>query len=202
MIQVTIKHDKRGWDYFRSSREDRGRVRVGALNLSTRLWMQLALYAIKVIRERVTAGIGSNDQPMKPLSGRTSAIKLAGKFVRQRAGYADWKRARGLQSIRDLYGPGKDLKGNAGTHMLDDVRVTAVDETSAKIDITKRDSRTKARANEARSPWIGFSPNDRQKIMVEFRRLFGVECHDATDVFAALGVIASKRFGSALRRVA
>lgn len=196
--------------------------------LSSELWMQLGKFAIQTIRERVAKGLGSSDQAMPALKnpGRKMRWSISQKkqveYGSSDSGYPAFKRRLGLKPIRDLYGPGglvvsyrtgnkrytrsgtkasRAAHGGRG-HMLDDIRVTYVDEASCKIDISNSASRVKARANEKRAPWIGFSPNDRKTIMAEFRRLFKVECRDFTDVFRALGLVASRKFGSVLRRAA
>jgi hypothetical protein len=182
MIRLQIKTDKRGWAYFKGPK---GRVRIGgaaasapywlmndgqlasdhsALGLSTALWCRLGDFAIKTIRERVARGLGSSDQPMPPLTKR----------------YAIQKSKLRLGNKRNLMGTGEQ-----GGHMLDALRVTYVDQRSCKIDITTRDARMKARANEQRSPWIGFSPSDRAKILSEFKRLFGTVAIDAGKFLAS-----------------
>lgn len=173
---------------------------------SSQLWMELGNYAIKVIRDRLAKGIGSNDQPMPPLTASQQAFK----------------RRLGLQPIRDLWGPGgivvsnrggkkrylrsgtasiRGLRGGRG-HMLDDLRVNGVSESGVSIDITITASRQKARANERRAAWIGFSPNDRRLILAKFRELFGKQGWDATSILLAMRTFSSARFGSFLRKAA
>lgn len=120
-------------------------------------WFSLGRFAIQTIRERVSRGIGSDDAPMPPLSGRGSAVTRDGKFLRQRPGYREQKQRAGGRPIRDLYG-----KGDQGGHMLDNFTVREATTTSVRMDITSRSARVKARANERRSPWFGFSERDRR----------------------------------------
>jgi hypothetical protein len=223
MIKLTVTGG-RAWEVFKG---EQGRVRrsLSARGsreafLSSKLWQQLGEYAIWVIRLRLTQGIGSNDQPMPPLKRPRNA-----KYID--AGYPGLKRRLGLQPIRDLYGPGGVVSytskttgkkrylrsGTAGTrthdprlsgkrgHMLDDMRVNAVTESGVSIDIGNRASRTKARANQERAAWCGFSRSDRAKITAKARELLGVEILDWSDVFGALGLIASRKFGSAARGI-
>lgn len=124
-------------------------------------WFALGQFAIKTIRDRVARGIGSDDAPMPALSGQASAITRDGKFVRRQAGYRDRKQRFGGRPIRDLYG-----KGDQGGHMLDNLKVREATPTSVRMDITSRLARVKARANEKRSPWFGFSARDR-RIVIE-----------------------------------
>lgn len=175
MLKLRITKKKNGQTVFWFA-GPQGRVRIGQPNrmnwIRAQQIRELADYGISLIRERVAKGIGSDDAPMPALSGRTSAIRRDGRFVSQRAGYRDWKSKQGLRPIRDLRGPGRDLKGGAGTHMLEDIRVTYFDDRRAQFDISKRDSRVKARANEDRAPWFGWSPSDMRKMAARFHEIF------------------------------
>lgn len=136
----------------------------GNINFTALQMKALGDIAIGVIKDRVSRGIGSDDAPMKPLSGKRSAIFNAnGKFARQRAGYAEWKQKRGGQPIRDL-----TLTGA----MLRNFTVRSVSETQVRMDITSQKERVKARANEQRSPWFGWSPRDLIEITAAGERLF------------------------------
>lgn len=130
-------------------------------------WFALGQFGIKTIRDRVSRGIGSDDSPMPPLSGRESAITRDGKFVRRQAGYRDRKQRFGGRPIRDLYG-----KGDQGGHMLDNLTVREATTNSVRMDITSRTGRVKARANERRSPWFGFSPRDRRIVLARMIDVF------------------------------
>lgn len=113
-------------------------------------------------------------------------------------GYAGDKRKLGLKPMRDLRGPGgavtvrtkmsakaraklaaRGLRIPTGStktlapgHMLDDVRVNYVDDTRATIDISTRASRIKARANEDKARWWGWSPSDMRKLMARAAQMF------------------------------
>lgn len=201
MIKLTIAGGQ-AWEVFRTA-QGRMRRSLGARGsreafLSSQLWQKLGEYAITVIRARLALGIGSNDQAMPPLKRPRNAKSID-------AGYPGFKRRLGLKPIRDLYGPGglvaqsrngkksylrsgssasRALIGGRG-HMLDDLRVNAVSESGVSIDITNRASRAKARANEAKAAWIGFSRADRAKIMVKFGELFKAQGLDATALLQA-----------------
>jgi len=123
-------------------------------------WFGLGQFAIKTIRERVARGIGSDDSPMPELSGRASAVTRDGKFLRRQVGYRERKQRFGGRPIRDLYG-----RGDQGGHMLDNLRVREATTKSVRMDITSRLARVKARANEKRSPWFGFSARDRRIVL-------------------------------------
>lgn len=131
-------------------------------------WFALGQFAIRMIRERVARGVGSDDAPMPALSGRGSAISVDGRFVRQRPGYREQKQRFGGKPIRDLYG-----RGNQGGHMLDDLRVREATPTGVRMDITSRWGRIKARANEKRAPWFGFSPADQRSIFRQMAATLG-----------------------------
>jgi len=105
--------------------------------------VRLGVFSIELIRNRVARGIGSDDAPMKPLNAR----------------YAKYKTYWG-QPVRNLRGPGRQ-----GGHMLDNISVRSADSSSVRIDITSRDARTKAAANEKKSPWYGWSPKDASEIL-------------------------------------
>lgn len=135
----------------------------------TAKFVKIGNFAIQTERARLARGVGVDDAPMPPLSGRTSAILRNGNFVRQRAGWADWKSRHGLQSFRDLYGDGRQ-----GGHMLDNLSVRSANASSVRIDFTSRSARTKAQANSKRANWHGFSPSDQVKIAAfAMRELFG-----------------------------
>lgn len=137
-------------------------------SLFSKVQMQkLGEFAIRTIRARVAKGVGSDDASMKALSAKTSPILHHGKFVRQRQSYAQWKTKHGLQPIRDLAGTGTD-----GGHMLDNLTVRSVSETSVRMAFTARKARAKALANEKRTPWLSFSTADEKAIVTYAEQLF------------------------------
>lgn len=171
MISITVKYNG-------------GKVKLTGEGPQKYQWFELGKYAVETIRDRVSRGIGSDDAPMPALSGRGSSVSANGKFVRQRPGYREQKQRAGGKPIRDLFG-----KGNQGGHMLDGLRVREATPTSVRIDITSRWGRIKARANEQRSPWYGFSANDRRLIFARMIDTF-------KDQYRAGGAAARIRGGS------
>jgi len=132
---------------------------------------RLGAAAIASIQARVSRGIGSQDQPMPPLTPR----------------YRAWKTKIGGSGLRDLRGPGAltykvQRKGKtavrhigkaASSHMLDNITVREATESRVRIDITDTFSRIKARANERRAPWFGLSPSDIRNVYAAARQIFG-----------------------------
>jgi hypothetical protein len=59
-----------------------------------------------------------------------------------------------------------------GAHMLDNFAVRSADENSVRMDISAQWARDRARANEQRAPWYGFSPNDIRAIALMAQQLF------------------------------
>lgn len=112
---------------------------------------------ISTILERVSKAIGSDDSRMKPLSMRRSRKgEQYGYRVRKR-------KAVGGRGIRDLRLTGA---------MLDNLSVRSVSETEVRIDFTSRDARMKARTNEARDAWWGWSPKDLVRLTVAAKQMF------------------------------
>jgi hypothetical protein len=105
-------------------------------------------FAIEKVKERVSAGIGSDDAPLKPLS----------------PGYAKRKQRIGKGSKRDMTFTGA---------MLKNLQIRAADPSKVRADITSRLARIKARTNERRTPFFGFSRADEKKIFTEATRIFG-----------------------------
>jgi hypothetical protein len=138
--------------------------------------VQLGQVAVGAVKARVAMGVGSDDAAMKPLADR----------------YKAWKAAKGMNPIRDLVGPGsrtykdtsKKHKGAIRTiradsaHMLDNFTVRYADELTVRMDISAQWARIRARANERRAHWFGFSPNDIRTIMNSARMMFGVNITD------------------------
>lgn len=154
-IRITTKKDGRQVAWFR---EDAGRVRTSTGNVD---WERADLvrivgeYGLQLQWEQALAGLGSDGTRMPPLkeSGRSVfAGRSNGRVTFVRRGYAQQKLKLGLQPVRDLYGPG------IGGHMLDQIRVTYVDDKEFRFGITTKLPRQKALANENRAPWWGWSP--------------------------------------------
>jgi hypothetical protein len=138
--------------------------------------VQLGQVAVGAVKTRVAQGVGSDDASMKALADR----------------YKKLKTKAGLTPIRDLTGPGSRTyvdtsKKHHGTirtiraesaHMLDNFTVRYADEQTVRMDISAQWARIRARANERRAPWFGFSPNDIRTIMNSARVMFGVNITD------------------------
>lgn len=137
-------------------------------SLFAKIQMQrLGEFAIKIVKARVARGVGSDDAMMPALSAKKSAVYSHGKFVRQRDSYAAWKGRHGLQPVRDLSGTGAD-----GGHMLDNLTVRSVSESSVRMSFTQRKARAKALANEKRYPWLSFSDSDERAIVAYAAQMF------------------------------
>lgn len=104
-------------------------------------------FAVDVVKTRVRAGVGSDDSPMKAL----------------KPSYGKFKAKTGKVPIRNLTFSGA---------MLDNLQVRYADPTKVRADITSRLGRIKARTNERRTPWFGFSRSDEKKIFTEGTRIF------------------------------
>jgi len=145
----------------------------------------LAQVGVNSILARVSRGVGSDDAAMPQLKnkkGRAYGKYWKGKWIEfgpETPGYADMKGSR----VRNLRGAGVGFtgskkKGNfkyrkGETHMLDALRVTSASPTQARIDITTQDARIKARANEQRAPWFGFSGRDVRNLLEASRKIWG-----------------------------
>lgn len=173
--KFTVKKWKDGREVARF-RDTQGlvRTRPGLQNF-TRLEQvrELTNYGILLQLAQLDAGLGSNGQAMKPLAPN----------------YSKWKSKIGLDPKRNLLGPGglvktTDKNGNkrilrsAGHmmgrgHMRDDIRINYLDDKKATIAITNTASRNKARGNEQKSPWWGWSPASIQKLRQKSGEMFG-----------------------------
>jgi hypothetical protein len=168
MIVLKTSTDRRTGMTVRRVNLDGAKFRIfGEWSLTAQQMYQLGLFAIAVMRERVSRGIGSSDAPMKPLSehkGRRWS-KSRGEWVEygRGTGYRFRKVRSGGKGIRDL-----TLTGS----MLGNISVRSVSERQVRIDITSSRERMKARANEIRSPWWGWSANDLARITLAARQLF------------------------------
>lgn len=161
---------------------------------------KVADYGITLQIAQARAGLGSNGLPLPPLkeSGRSLFVARENGRVRfARKTYASRKSAKGLQPVRDLYGFGN------GGHMLDAIRVNYLDDKRATIAITSKVSRDKARGNERRTPWWGWSPASIAKLRQRSAEIFGTGVAERLFELGLIGVSALA-FAKArvLRRVA
>jgi hypothetical protein len=196
---------------------------VGGMNWTQARQMQeLGSYWVELQREQAAAGLGSDGAAMPALKQpkRKTRWSIKQKKVVEYGswdtGYPAFKRRLGLKPVRDLYGPGGVVKGEtpsgkkryrkSGTeasraaaggkgHMLDDVRVTYVDDRQARIDISNSASRTKARANETRAPWWGLSPASVRKLTELAAQLFQM---GITERLITLGLVAANQMGGSV----
>lgn len=150
--------------------------------------LSLGNFAVDVIKDRVSRGIGSDDAPMPALkiARRKRWSKKQNRWVeysQQDSGYGKVKRLAGRQPIRDLTFTGG---------MLNDFSVRSVSASEVRMDITTVEGRMKARVNEIRAPWFGWSPADLVKLVTKAKQLFG-------DMVQDIGVTMAGRFGQ-LRR--
>lgn len=202
MPTITIKKMKDG-RIVSSFREAAGRVRTAANPYATN-WVtadqlrELAEYAILLQKAQCAAGLGSDGSPMPPLKDQGGKVVFLGR-ANNRAqfglqGYAAQKAKLGLVPMRDLYGPGKD------GHMLDGIRVTYLDDKRCVISITTTSGRTKARANEQRARWWGWSPASVQKLVLKSREIFG---WSTAQYLVAIGLVSANALNNRqlIRRV-
>lgn len=168
---------------------------------------RLARVGVQSIKSRVSQGIGSDDTAMPPLksSRRMRWSKKQQRYVEYGTadsstfGYARRKRDMGLKPIRDLFGPGVGWTGSGSSrkqrtgssHMMDALRVTSASDTRATIDISTADARMKARANEQRAPWFGFSGRDTRNMLIESRRIWGENIEAFQAQFRGVGARAN-----------
>ena len=193
--KITIKTWKDGRQVARF-RDSQGLVRTSAGPMNwTRAEQikQLADYGIVLQIAQARAGLGSDGQQMPPLKGGSRAVFVArenGRARFARKTYGDWKAAHGLQPIRDLYGAGK------GGHMHDDIRINYLDDRQSSIAITSRVSRDKARGNEAKAPWWGWSTDSIRKLTADAAEIFqtGVAEH-----LFAMGLLGASALSEAKR---
>lgn len=139
----------------------RFRIGAGGWNPGTQAMYGLGQFGIKLIKNRVSKSIGSDDNPMPALKTR---LRRDGS---ERRGYKQIKQRAGLNPFRDLTGLNKN------DHMLQNLSVRFANEDSVRMDFTKRSARMKARANEKLAPWFGWSVQDLIKLKAESRSIFG-----------------------------
>jgi hypothetical protein len=111
---------------------------------------RIAVVGLASVKSRVKQGIGAFDQAMPPL----------------KPGYARQKTKRGGLNVRNL-----TLTGA----MLDNLTLRSATTDRATIALTKNLERTKALANQRRSPWLGWSPRDQVAIAGESAKIFNAE---------------------------
>jgi hypothetical protein len=146
------------------------KLKLGGFGFRKYQMVKLGEIAVASVKARVAKGVGSDDATMKPLN----------------VPYANWKARHGMKPVRDLSGPGgrtyvEERKGKKYTrtvraesaHMLDNFTVRYADEMTVRMDITANWARIRARSNEQRAPWFGFSTNDTRAIAEAAQKMFG-----------------------------
>lgn len=205
MPTITIRKMKDG-RFVSSFREAAGRVRTAANPLATD-WVkadqlrELMEYGIALQKAQCASGLGSDGTPMPPLKNQSGKVIFLQRNNGHAQfgltpGYASQKARLGLVPMRDLYGPGKD------GHMLDGIRVTYIDDKQCIISISTTSARTKARANEQRAPWWGWSPASVELLTAKAAEIFGT---GTAEYLVSMGLIAANQLannGRLVRRLA
>jgi hypothetical protein len=122
-------------------------LRVDHLNASQSIMLRLGTVGVAAVKNRVTAGLGPNDSPARPLNKN----------------YAIAKSRLGLGNRRTL-----SFTGN----LLRNFTVRTVSDKQAKASLTSRKERIKAAVNTRLEPWIVFSPKNRAAVMNAARQIF------------------------------
>ena len=158
----------------------------------------LGQFALNSIKARVAKGVGSDDAAMKPLTDRYRVWKqkIGLPPIRDLMGpgqtsymarvYEGRKRFAAAQAVRApngrMYSTTKAPIGfrsaGGGAHMLDNFTVRSASETEVRLDITAQWARDRARGNEQRAPWFGFSPNDVRGIVLMAQQIFKAQVSD------------------------
>ena len=150
---------------------DGGKITPGKIGRAY-LMAQLGNLGVQTIKDRAGESLGSDDQRMKPLN----------------KGYAIKKTKHGKGNKRNLVYSGD---------MMDALSVRYANENVVKIDITTRHGRIAAAANEARSPWYGWSPHDVEKIIRRAHEIFRESIADIGVVLRGLRAV--RGYGSRAR---
>jgi hypothetical protein len=188
MIRVKVTTDAKTGQlvqHFKTKSGAKFRV-LGQLTPRVNDMRLLGEFAVAIIKGRVSKGIGSDDAPMKPLSmfQRSRWSKKQQRYVKYGNPINPGK------DHRDLRGPGADGFGPwAKGHMLDAFSVRSVSEREVRMDITTAWARGKARVNEIRSPWFGWSVNDLKNLTVAAESIFHQKI---TDIAVMLGLQGSR----------
>ena len=123
------------------------RIVLNNLNFRQHQMVKIGTVGVATVKNRVTAALGPDDGPAKPLTKR----------------YAIRKTRLGLGNRRNL-----TFTGN----MLRNLSLRTVSENAAKANVTSRKERIKAWANQNMQPWLVFSPKNRAAVTEAARRVF------------------------------
>ena len=116
------------------------RLVLDHLNFRQHQMFKIGTVGVAAVKNRVTAALGPDDGPAKPLTKR----------------YAIRKTKLGLGNRRNL-----TFTGN----MLRNLSLRTVSENAAKADVTSRKERIKAWANQNIEPWLVFSPKNKAPLL-------------------------------------
>ena len=123
------------------------RLVLDHLNFRQHQMVKIGTVGVAAVKNRVTAALGPNDTPAKPLTKR----------------YAIRKTKLGKGNRRNLMFTGD---------MLRNLMVRTVSEKAAKAGLTSRKDRIKAWANQKREQWLVFSPKNKAAVVEAARRIF------------------------------
>jgi hypothetical protein len=121
-------------------------LRVEHLSFRQRQMLTIGTVGVAAVKNRVTAALGPEDTPAKPLTKR----------------YAIWKTKRGRGNRRNLTFTGD---------MLRNFQVRTVSENRARAGLSTRKDRIKAWVNQKIEPWIVFSPKNKAAVVEAARRV-------------------------------
>ena len=122
-------------------------IRLDRLNFRQNQMFKIGTVGVAAVKNRLGAGLGTNDAPAKPLTKR----------------YAIQKSKLGLSNRRNL-----SFTGN----MLRNLAVRTVSERKASAGLSTRKDRIKAWANQKIEPWLVFSVKNRGSVLEAARRVF------------------------------
>ena len=137
-------------------------MRLDRLNFNQMQMFKLGTVAVANVINRVTAALGPDDTPAKPLQ----------------KGYAIQKTRRGLGNRRNLTYTGD---------MLRNLSVRSVSENKASANVTTRDNRIKAAANQRKEQWLVHSPKNQIAVTNAARIMLNNEIRPRLLLAAAIG---------------
>ena len=126
---------------------EKKQIRLDRLNFSQHQLFKIGSVGVAAVKNRVTAALGPDDSPAKPLTKR----------------YAIKKTKLGKGNRRNL-----TFSGN----MIRNLMVRTVSEKASKAGLTTRKDRIKAWANQRIEQWLVFSPKNKAAVVEAARRVF------------------------------
>lgn len=121
-------------------------IRLDLLNFRQNAMFKIGNVGVAAVKNRVTAALGPNDSPAKPLTKR----------------YAIRKTKLGKGNRRNLTFTGD---------LLRNFQVRTVSENKARASLSTRKDRIKAWINQKIEPWAVFSPKNRDAVLEAARRV-------------------------------